>query len=435
MMENKQGKTGRTMIEQIGEQINKAVRVEGRVHRVKELKQVVFLILSDRSGYLQCVLSPEQYHQQKPSLESVVALRGIPQPSHNKYGEVELVVQQIDILSRAQELPVTINVAELSLQLDTLLNHRVLCLRNEKESAIFRIQAALSQGFATYLQGKDFLEIHNPKLVQEGAEGGANVFALDYFGRQAYLAQSPQFYKQMAVIAGYERVYEIAPVFRAESHNSNRHLNEYISLDLEMGYIVDEYELMELETDLLGFLLSHLKTTCDRELDLLQVVLPEINDGIPTLTLAEATDILKKEYGLDNEGDLNPESERTISRHIYRTTGSEFVFLTHYPRRKRPMYTLPHENGTTHSFDLIFRGLEITTGGMRISDYDMLVESMKSKGLNPTAYTSYLEAFRYGVPSHGGLAIGLERLTAKLLGLDNLRRASLFPRDMERLIP
>ncbi len=427
----------RTMINEVIGFEAQSVTVSGWVHRIRKLKSVVFVILRDRTAMLQLTLSPESFDSNPLRLESVIEATGLVVSNTNKYNNVEIQVKSIRILSEVSEdLPIQINGKNIDFSLDTLLNHRVLALRHQKESAIFKIQAALCEGFSTYLRNQSFTEIHTPKLVKEGAEGGSDVFSMKYFGQTAYLAQSPQFYKQMMVAAGLERVFEVGPVFRAESHSTSRHLNEYISLDLEMGFIECETELMQLETALLRSIFSHIYNTCTTELDLLGVTLPIIPDEIPTIKLREAIEILKTQYGkTELEGDLDPESEKLIAAHILEKTGSEFLFLTHYPQEKRPMYTMPCGNTETKSFDLLFRGLEITTGGLRIHNEEMLIQNMRKKGLEPENYEAYIETFRYGAPPHGGLAIGLERLTAQLLGFSNVRRASLFPRDCNRLTP
>lgn len=420
----------RTMINEI--KVGKT-KVSGWLYRVKKLKAVVFLILRDKTGFVQLVMKPEEF--QNLRLESVITVIGEAVESPNKYGMYEVRVEEIELLSEVNsELPIAVNQATLNVNLDTILNHRVLSLRHEKEQSIFKIQSAIASEFRHFLDQRLFTEIHTPKLVKEGAEGGANVFELDYFGEKAYLAQSPQFYKQMMVIAGLERVYEIGPVFRAESHSTIRHLNEYTSMDLEMGFVENISELMNLETELLTSIIESLNKTCKKELELLNIELPEVMKDIPKMTLQEAIEILNKEYGKRLESDLDPEGEILISEYVREQTGSEFVFLTDYPKYKRPMYTMPNGQGTM-SFDLLFRGLEITTGGLRIHNLEMLKSSMREKGLNPEEYESYLEAFKYGVPPHGGLAIGLERLTAKLLNIENIRRTTLFPRDKQRLTP
>lgn len=427
----------RTMINETESLEKQNVKVSGWIHRIRKLKNIVFVILRDRTGLMQLTLSPEIYERNPLRLESVIEVEGLVVKSPNKFSTVELQVKSIRILSEVlEDLPIQINTKNIDVGLDTMLNHRVLALRHQKESAIFRIQSALVEGFASYLRKNAFTEIHTPKLVKEGAEGGSNVFSMEYFGETAYLAQSPQFYKQMMVAAGLERVFEIGPVFRAESHSTSRHLNEYISLDLEMGFIECESELMHLETELLRSMLAHVRSTCSTELELLGVDLPKVSSHIPTMRLTQAIEILKNQYGkTELEGDLDPEGEKLIAEHVFHETGSEFLFLTHYPQAKRPMYTMPCGDTETKSFDLLFRGLEITTGGLRIHNEEMLIRSMRKKGLNPKKYSTYIETFKYGAPPHGGLAIGLERLTAQLLGFSNVRRTSLFPRDCTRLTP
>jgi nondiscriminating aspartyl-tRNA synthetase len=427
----------RVMIETLQEEIGNVVCISGWIHRIRILKNVVFIVVRDRTGLVQCVMSPEQFEANHIYLETVVRLFGTCTAAKNTLNPFEVLVESIEILNESEpELPFMVNGETLDVQLDTLLNHRVLSLRNRSEQAIFKVQSTLSEAFGAFLRGNDFLEIHTPKIVKEGAEGGANVFSMDYFGEKAYLAQSPQFYKQMMVISGVERVFEVGPVFRAEPHSTSRHLNEYISMDLEMGFIEDESELMALETNLLKAMIGKVAQECPKELEILKVALPKVPDKIPRMKLSEAIDVLKSLYGkTELEGDLDPEGERLIAQHVYELSGSEFLFLTHYPQYKRPMYTMPSGETETKGFDLLFRGLEITTGGLRIHKLDQLKESMKKKGLDPEAYESYLEAFKYGAPPHGGLAIGLERLTAQLLGYKNIRRTTLFPRDGQRLTP
>ena len=317
-----------------------------------------------------------------------------------------------------------------------MLNNRVLSLRHEKINSIFKIQNLIVEGFKEFLRKEDFTEIFTPKLVAQGAEGGSDVFEVKYFENKAYLAQSPQFYKQMMVGAGFERVFEIGHVYRAEQHDTNRHLNEYISMDLEMGFIENEEELMDLEENLLKYILNKVAKEGEKYLKLINANIPNINVKIPIMKLSEAINILEKNYNKKGlGGDLDPEGEKLICKYAKENLGCEFIFLTHYPRKKRPMYTMPCGEHETHSFDLLFRGIEITTGGQRIHDYDMLIKNMEYKNLNPNNYESYTETFKYGMPAHGGLAIGLERITAKLLDLENVREATLITRDRHRLLP
>ena len=298
------------------------------------------------------------------------------------------------------------------------------------------LQAALAQGFGEFLKNEGFTQVYTPKIVAEGTEGGTGLFELKYFEKKAYLAQSPQFYKQMLVGAGYERVFEIGHVYRAEEHNTIRHLNEYVSMDLEMGFIENEVDIMQLETRLIKYIFQYVTNQCKKELELLKVEFPKIGEEIPSMKLSEAIEILKTEYGKkDLTKDIDPEGEKLICQYVKEKYNSEFIFLTHYPLSKRPMYTMPEGTESTHSFDLIFRGLEITTGGQRIHNYQQLKESISSRGLNVESFDGYLEVFKYGMPPHGGLAIGLERLTSQLLRLRNVREVTLFPRDRDRIAP
>lgn len=416
--------------------IGNEVIIKGWLHRIRSIGKIAFLLVRDRSGIIQCVVDTRSIEIKGLKLESVVEIKGTAVKNETNKDGIEIQVQALTVISAAGDLPIEINKESLELNLDVLLNNRVLSLRNPKINAIFKIQAALAQGFSQYLIQQGFTQIFTPKIVAEGTEGGTNLFTVNYFDRKAYLAQSPQFYKQMMVGAGYERVFEIGHVYRAESHDTKRHLNEYVSLDLEMGFIEDEYEIMELETELLRAMMMNLTGTCKTELELLDAHIPVIPKEIPKLKLADATELLRTKYGkTDLEGDLDPEGEILISKHIKEKYNSDFVFLTHYPQSKRPMYTMPANDSETHSFDLLFRGLEITTGGQRIHQYEKLKSNMLQHGLNPDNFEGYLSVFRHGMPPHGGLAIGLERITAMLLGIENIREASTFPRDRNRLAP
>lgn len=427
----------RIMINKLNEYINKSVNIKGWIHRVRKLKSITFLILRDRTGLVQCVLENNLTDINSLKLESVVSINGEVRESKNNLNPFEISVESISIINSCkEELPIEINQNNLEVNLDTMLNNRVLSLRHEKINSIFKIQNLIVEGFKEFLRKEDFIEIFTPKLVAQGAEGGSDVFEVKYFENKAYLAQSPQFYKQMMVGAGFERVFEVGHVYRAEQHDTNRHLNEYISMDLEMGFIENEEELMDLEENLLKYILNKVAKEGEKYLKLINANIPKINGKIPRMKLSEAINILEKHYnkkGLD--GDLDPEGEKLICKYAKENLGCEFIFLTHYPRKKRPMYTMPCGEHETHSFDLLFRGIEITTGGQRIHDYDMLIKNMEYKNLNPNNYESYTETFKYGMPAHGGLAIGLERITSKLLDLENVREATLITRDRHRLLP
>ena len=285
-----------------------------------------------------------------------------------------------------------------------------------RERAKFKIQEGIVRGFRDYLLSRDFTEIRTPKIVARGAEGGSNVFKLEYFNKKAELGQSPQFYKQ-TMVGVYDRVFEAAPVFRAEKHNTTRHLNEYTSLDFEMGYIDSFRDVMDMETGMLQYVMKLLEQDYKKELDMLGVTLPEVG-RIPAVRFDQAKELL-------------------IGRYFQEEYGSDFVFVTHYPSKKRPFYAMddPADPRFTLSFDLLFRGLEVTTGGQRIHDYREITAKMEKRGMDPEDIASYLMIFKYGVPPHGGLGIGLERLTMRLLDEQNVREASLFPRDVTRLEP
>ena len=427
----------RVLIRALKNHMGEEVMLQGSIHKLRKLGKIAFIILRDRSGIVQCVVDTKTIDIKGLKLESIIEVYGRVNIKYGNEKEVEISVEKIKIIVAVKEdLPIEINKEELDVNIDTLLNNRVLSLRNIKNNYTFKIEAALVHSFSEFLRREDFTQVFSPKIVAEGTEGGTELFEIKYFEKKAYLAQSPQFYKQMLVGSGFERVYEIGHVYRAEEHNTLRHLNEYVSLDLEMGFTEDESTVMKLETNLLKYMLSSLKESCKVELEELKVQLPEIKEEIPTLRLQEAIEILRTKYGkIELERDLDPEGERLIGQYIKETTGSDFVFLTHYPRAKRPMYVMPAEEELTHSFDLLFRGIEITTGGQRINDYEMLIESMKSRGLNIDSFEDYLTVFKYGMPPHGGLAIGLERLTAQLLGYKNVRETTLFPRDRDRIAP
>lgn len=427
----------RILINKLNNYIENEVKIEGWIHRIRVLKSITFIILRDRTGLVQCVIDNKLVNPEDIKLESVVSITGRIKESNNKLNNFEIEVSRFDITSKCKnELPIEINKEDLNINLVTMLNNRVLSLRHEKINAIFKVQNVIVNGFREYLISEGFTEIFTPKLVSEGAEGGTEVFEVKYFENKAYLAQSPQFYKQMMVAAGFEKVFEIGHVYRAEQHDTNRHLNEYVSMDLEFGFIENEEDIMNLEEELLKFIINKLEKETKQYLNLLNVELPNINVSIPRIKFSKAIEILKEEHNKTNlENDLDPEAEKLLCEYAKEKLGSDFIFVTHYPRVKRPMYTMPCGENETHSFDLIFRGIEITTGGQRIHDYDMLINNIKYKDLNPENYLSYTEVFKYGVPKHGGLAIGLERIVSKILGLENVREATLIARDRHRLIP
>lgn len=350
----------------------------------------------------------------------------------------EIRIHKIRILSRpSAPMPIAVNKWKMNTSLETKLDFRPLSLRNIRERAKFRIQEGITRGFREYLRGCGFTEIHTPKIGARGAEGGANLFRLEYFHRHAVLAQSPQFYKQM-MVGVFDRVFEVAPVFRAEKHNTKRHLNEYTSLDFEMGYIESFEDIMQMETGFLQYTMALLEREYQQELKLLDVSLPK-TDKIPQVRFDRAKQLAAEKYHREirNPYDLEPEEEVLISRYFKEEMDADFVFVTHYPSKKRPFYAMdaPDDEKFTLSFDLLFQGLEITTGGQRIHDYAMLEEKLQQRGMTQEGMEQYMLVFKHGMPPHGGLGIGLERLTMKLLGEDNVRETTLFPRDLARLEP
>ena len=413
------------------------VEVHGAVHALRQLGGIVFLTLRLRDGVLQCVCPPDVMPEGL-SEECTLRVSGRVRPEERAPGGRELAVEKVEVLSRpAAPMPIPVSKRKLNVNLDTRLSLRPVELRSQRERAVFRIQACISRAFREYLTGQGFTEIHTPKIVHAGAEGGSNIFRLDYFGRKAFLAQSPQFYKQ-TMVGVFERVFEVGPVFRAEKHSTPRHLNEYTSLDFEMGYLHSFADVMDMEAGFLRYTMKLLVRDCARELELLQVTLPK-TDEIPAVPFEEAKRLASEKYGrpIRDPYDLEPEEEHNIGRYFQEEYGADFVFVTHYPSKKRPFYAMddPADPRYTLSFDLLFRGMEVTTGGQRIHDYQMQLDKMRARGMDPEEFESYLMIHKHGMPPHGGLGIGLERLTARLCGLDNVRDACLFPRDRSRLEP
>lgn len=416
------------------------VQLTGAIYKIRLMSGFAFVILRTRRSLVQCIYNPNICHYPLEALkeESCVIITAYVAAEERSKSGYELLLKQIEVLSAPKEaLPVVINNKRVDASLETLLDYRPITLRNEKERAIFKIQEGLCRGFRGFLTSQQFTEIHSPKIVYAGAEGGANIFKLNYFGGDAYLAQSPQFYKQM-MVGVYERVFEIAPVFRAEKHDTSRHLNEYTSVDFEMGYIEGFEEIMQTETRMLEYTLNFLKENYTYELSLLNVSLPDTT-AIPAIRFHEAKQWIASEYQreIKDMGDFEPEEEKLLYELIRKSTGSEFVFVTHYPTKKRPFYAMedPADSEVTLSFDLLFRGLEVTTGGQRIHNYNEQVDKMLSRGMNPEAFESYLMIHKYGMPPHGGLGLGLERFTSRLLEQNNVRYSTLFPRDINRVTP
>jgi nondiscriminating aspartyl-tRNA synthetase len=423
---------------------NQVISISGYVHRIREMTGFSFIIIRTAKETIQCVYSPDfsSYRfDERIVEESCVTITGKVVKSVDAKGNdrFEIQIHDVKILSLPKELlPIVINKKQLdNINLNTILDLRPISMRNPKERAIFKIQEGIARGFREFLLKNDFTEIRSPKINYAGAEGGTNVFKLDYFGKQVYLAQSPQLYKQ-ALVGVYNRVFEIAPVFRAEHHDTSRHLNEYTSMDLEMGFINDFTEIMQMETGALKYIMNLLKTEYSEEVALLHADIPEITE-IPVIKFMDAKELLMKKfkYKPSDLKDFDPEEESLLGKYAKKELNSDFIFVTHYPSKKRPFYTKddPNDPEYTLSFDLLFRGLEITSGGQRIHDYDEQTAKMRAMGTNPEDFETYLMFHKYGAPPHGGLGIGLERLTMHLLGFKNVREATMFPRDINRVTP
>ena len=423
-----------------GDYEGKTVKVNGSVHNIRDMGEVAFVILRKAEGLIQCVCEEgrTEFDLKELKEESAVEVTGVVVREDRAPGGFEIRLETVKILSEPdQALPIAVNKYRMHASLEARLAVRPVSLRNVRERAKFKIQEGIVRGFRDFLHSQGFTEIHTPKIVARGAEGGSNVFRLDYFNKKAELGQSPQFYKQI-MTGVYDRVFEVAPVFRAEKHNTTRHLNEYVGLDFEMGYIDGFEDVMAMETGFLQYTMELLKKEYKKELDMLEVTLPHVS-RIPAVRFDRAKELVSEKYGrrIKNPYDLEPEEELLIGRYFKEEYDSDFVFVTHYPSKKRPFYAMddPADPKFTLSFDLLFKGLEVTTGGQRIHDYREILAKMEKRNMDPEDIASYLMIFKYGMPPHGGLGIGLERLTMRLLDEQNVRETSLFPRDVTRLVP
>lgn len=427
--------------------VDQTVSVSGKIVAVRDHGKILFIDVYDRSGVVQCFIPsshPLFADAQKFTPESVLLLRGTVQERPEKSrtdgqnGEIEFVVESADVLAKAHDLPFDLTSSDLNI--DTRFDYRPFSLRQKRDCAIFRVQADIVRGFREYLTAQQFTEFQAPKIVGGDAEGGAEVFSVDYFGTKASLATSPQLYKQM-LVGVFERVFCVGNVFRAEKHSTSRHLNEYTSMDFELGYIADHNDVMAVLEGCLRHMVSVIKDRAERDLATFGVTLPAVPEkSFPVMKLSEAQGILKERFDDDCVGDpdLTPEHEQLLCEHVRNEYGSDFLFVTHYPSDKRPWYTHddPDDPRYTRSFDLLFRGIEITSGGQRVHRYDDLIQKMQDRLVGVAVekeFGFYLQAFKYGMPPHGGMGLGLERFTAKVLGLANAKEAAIFPRDRNRI--
>lgn len=411
------------------------VTLMGHIHRRRELAKVSFLILRDRSGLAQIVLRSEDLPADGlPGEETVVRVSGTATANAHAPGGVEVTSPEIELLSEPARTPVVeLWRPALDAALPTVLDHAAVTWRHPAQRAKWELAAASLRGFRRTLDAAGFTEIHTPKLVDSVTESGANVFPVDYFGRTAYLAQSPQFFKQQ-LVGVFERVYEVGPVFRAEPHDTVRHLAEYVSLDAELGFIQDHRDVLTLLHQVLLGMLDGIRSESGDALDRLDVSLPLIPDEIPVIHFRDA---LKLVGAPDDEPDLAPAHERALGEWAREKHGSDVLAVEGYPMRKRPFYTHPQLDDPrwSNSFDLIFRGLELVTGGQRLHRHSDYIVAIEGRGESPDAYSAYLSAFEHGMPPHGGFAIGLERWVSRLIEASNIREVTLFPRDLHRLTP
>jgi nondiscriminating aspartyl-tRNA synthetase len=433
----------RILTSEVGAHIGEYITVTGWLHSWREMGGISFLVLRDAWGTLQAVAETVEELQplraQEAGLESVISLRGRVVAMPQAPGGVELHELQIEVICPVHEAPIVpINKPRLHAQLGTLLDHAVVTSRHPTRRAILRLGAGAMRAFRSVLDERQFTEIATPKIVAAATESGANVFEIDYFGRPAYLAQSPQLYKQI-MVGIFERVYEVGPVFRAERHDSTRHINELVSLDVEMGFIENHFTVMALLRDVLAGIMETLRTGYATELQILKVRLPEVLAEIPHVHFVEAQELIYRLHGVDerSEPDLSPQGERWLGEWARQEFGSDFLYVTGYPTAKRAFYTHPDPErpAYSNSFDLIFRGIELVSGSQRLHRYEDYLATLEERHLSREPFEFYLEAFRYGIPPHGGFAIGLERLLMQLTGVPNIRLATTFPRDIMRLTP
>jgi nondiscriminating aspartyl-tRNA synthetase len=420
------------------------ITIMGWVQRIRRLSKISFLIIRDREGLTQCTLPHSKTDPELLSIldqldnEYAVSVKGRIKLEKQARRGVELIPDQIVIVNTAPPTLPLDTSGKVEADIATRFDNRVIDLRRIEAQLLFKIQHFTIAQMRKFLEAQGFREIHTPKIVATATEGGADLFEVQYFEKKAFLAQSPQFYKQLCLIGGFDRVYEIAPVYRAEKHNTPRHLNEYTSFDYEMAWIQGEEDIMQLEERMLRDAFTSVKKGCADELKQLEVELKIPRMPIRRIEFREAVEMLKAE-GLDipPDTDIPSEGEEKLYQLVNQESGEEFFFLTRYPAAIRPFYTMPLETDAslTRGFDLIYRGMEVTTGSQRIHQYELLRTQLKAAGLNPKTFAFYIEPFKYGAPPHGGLAVGVERLTMQMLGCTNIREAVLFPRDRTRLVP
>lgn len=430
----------RTLICETPKKIGEKIKIEGYVHVIRAHGKIAFADITDRSGVLQ-VVGGEDLANLRPQyvveIEGTVNARPPKMVNEKiKTGTVELLAEKVTVLAKSEEMPFDMGAEELNLELPTLLDYRALTLRHPKVKAIFKVQEVVIDAFRRALQAKDFFEFQAPSIISSAPEGGADVFEIKYFDHKAYLAQSPQLYKSL-LVGIFERVFSVNQIFRAEPSVTTRHLTEVTSLDAEFGFVKDYTEVKDMAEYVIKFILDEVSSKCQKQLAMYNATIPSVSEKIPMIKLREAQQIIFERTGRDvrREKDLAPEDEKEICLWSKEKHGSDLVFVSHYPTKSRPFYTYPDPGDTefNQGFDLIGRGTEWMTGGRRINDYKTIMEHVKDWKITPKNIELFLQAYKYGIPPLGGFAFGAERITMHILGLKNIREASLFPRDMERV--
>lgn len=437
----------RTYIKDLNKKIGEEVTIAGWVDVRRDQGKMIFLDFRDMTGKVQGVILPNYTDALEVGKtlrgEFVVKVKGKvnPRPERNikvgiLNGELELEIQNIEILAEAETLPFDMSLTGYNLELSTELDNRALVLRQPKIQAIFKVNETIIDSFREFMKQNMFFEFQAPSMVPATAEGGAEVFQIDYFGKKAYLSQSPQLYKQI-VMSAFERCFSVNKVFRAEPSSTTRHLTEVVSLDAEMGFIDGWEDVRDMAEETVRYILKQVELKNSEQLKLLEATVPTMIDKTPTYSLREVQQKIFEVYNRDVRGekDLNAQDEREICEIVKKETGSDFVFVYGFPTRQKPFYVYPNPDEPEYNegMDLLCRGLEWLSGGRRINKYDQLMDHVKTWGMDPSKVKMFLEAFKYGVPPEGGFAFGAERITMQLLGLKNVREACMFPRDMNRI--
>ncbi|MHB8443465.1 MAG: aspartate--tRNA(Asn) ligase [Patescibacteria group bacterium] len=417
------------------------VLVKGHIFQKRMMGKVNFIILRDRDGLIQIVLKdPKEISKVQDLMdESVIEVQGICTYDERSLNKAEIHDPKITVISKVTEpLKIEINKPEIHANIDTILDNRPIVLRAPRERAIFKIQATMAEAYREYAIKDNATEIFPPTIVGSATEGGSELFKFKYYGKDAYLSQSAQLYKQI-MVGVFEKVFAIAHSYRAEKYGTSRHTSEFIQYEFEMGFINSYLDIISFCINVIRYIRDKVEKENVKELEILQKTLPTIPKDVPIIKLKEAQKLIFQETRVDrrSENDLSPEDEKTISKIAMEKYKSDLIVITHYPTSKRPFYTMPdpEDPDNTLSFDFILRGEEIATGGQRINNYNQLIDSIKKKGMNPNDFTDFLEIFKYGMPEEGGFGMGFERLTQQFLGLQNVREATLFPRDVKRISP